>query len=102
MLCVFQSLTMQLVCLAIFLTDNFFCAIELRSNYPSSLNLVSQRWGNVTGCSVGGGFRALVGARHAVPLCGEGVWVGRGVVFFEGGSGMNDGYPAGDDNLYGG
>ncbi len=85
MLCVFQSLTMQLVCLAIFLTDNFFCAIELRSNYPSSLNLVSQRWGNETGCSAGEGFRALVGARHAVPLCEEGVCVGRGVVWVDGG-----------------
>ena len=28
---------------------------------------------------------ALVRARHAVPLCGEGVWVGRGVVFWGGG-----------------
>ena len=56
----------------------------------------------MTGCRAGAGFRALVRARHAVPLCGgEGVWVGRGVVFFEGGRGMNDGDPAGDDNLYG-
>jgi hypothetical protein len=39
----------------------------------------------------------LVGARHAVPLCGEGVWAGRGV-FFEGGSGMNEGCPPGDDD----
>ena len=30
----------------------------------------------MTGCSAGEGFRALVGARHAVPLCGEGVCVG--------------------------
>jgi hypothetical protein len=33
-----------------------------------------------------------------VPLCGEENLVGRGVVFFEGGSGMNDGCPAGDDD----
>ena len=49
-----------------------------------------------------GGFRAFVGARHAVPLCGDENLVGRGVVFFEGGRGMNDGCPARDDNLYGG
>ena len=47
--------------------------------------------------NAGGGFRALVRARHAVPLCEEN-WAGRGVVFFEGGSGMNDGYPTGDDD----
>ena len=51
----------------------------------------------MTGRSAGGGFRVLVGARHAVPLCEEGVCVG--VVFFEGGCGMNDGCPPGDDDL---
>ena len=40
------------------------------------ISLVSQRWGKVTGCRGGGGFRGLVGARHAVPLCEEGVCVG--------------------------
>jgi hypothetical protein len=40
------------------------------------IGLVSRRWGKVTGCKAGGGFRGLVRARHAVPLCGEGVWVG--------------------------
>jgi hypothetical protein len=67
----------------------------------TTITPVSRRWGKVSECSAGGGFRVLVGARHAVPLCEENL-VGRGVVFFEGGSGMNDGYPAGDDNLYGG
>jgi hypothetical protein len=33
---------------------------------------------------------------------GEENWAGRGVVFFGAERGMNDGYPAGDDNLYGG
>ncbi len=47
-----------------------------------------------------GGFRAFVGARHAVPLCGDENLVGRGVVFFGAERSMNDGYPAGDDNLY--
>ena len=37
----------------------------------------------MTGCRAGAGFRALVRARHSVPLCGEGVWAGRGVVFLE-------------------
>ena len=70
--------------------------LSLSNNVP---NFRSRRWGKVTGRRTGGGFRAFVRARHAVPLCGEGVWVGCGVVFFEGGSGMNEGCPPGDDDL---
>jgi hypothetical protein len=64
----------------------------------TTITPVSRRWRNVTGRSAGAGFRVLVGARHAVPLCGEGVWAGRGV-FFEGGSGMNEGCPPGGGGL---
>ncbi len=71
--------------------------LSLSNNVP---NFRSRRWGNETGCRAGAGFRVLVGARHAVPLCEEGVCVG--VVFFGSERGMNDGYPAGDDNLDGG
>ena len=60
---------------------NLFCAIELRSNFLSPLNLVSQRWGNETGRRTGAGLRALVRARHAVPLGGDKNLVGRGVFF---------------------
>ncbi len=33
---------------------------EMVHNFPYPLNLVSQRWGNETGCRAGGGFMASV------------------------------------------
>jgi hypothetical protein len=58
--------------------ENLFCATQLLHNYPSSWNLVSQRWGNVTRCSAGGGFRA----EQQTEVVRK-IWFGEGLFFLD-------------------